>query len=164
MLRPRSIVEGAKRGEEMGFDRNSGMFLQAIRVLCSMSLENRELKLELFRELGFSDSDILEVFKRAPHVFCASEKKIKEIMNLLRTYENADVSCVVRFPRVLVYSVEQRLKPRLEVLEIPEKKNLLRYRPSSITTFRAFHKKFLEKFILPYSNELGEDYVAKWLL
>ena len=164
LLKPQSIVDSVKRVEELGFDKKSKLFLQAIRVLCSLSLESWEHKLELFRELGFSENDISAVFKRSPQVFCVSEKKIKQVTNFLITTANVDMSYVVRFPEVLIYSIEQRLRPRLEVMEILVKKNLLKKKPSLITIFKFSRKKFLEKYVLRYSNELGKDYVANWQL
>ncbi|PON61584.1 Mitochodrial transcription termination factor [Parasponia andersonii] len=145
LLKPQSIVNSAKRVEELGLDRNSKLFLQAIRVLCSMSLKNWELKRELFRKLGFSETDILAVFKRSPQVFCVSEKKIKQVTSFLITAANIDFSYVVRFPELLIYSIEERLKPRLEIMEILEKKQVLNKKPSLVTTFKLPHKKFLEK-------------------
>lgn len=59
MLKPERIMDFVRRADEMGFDRKSKMFLPAIRVLSSMSMENWGLKLELFGSLGFSENDIL---------------------------------------------------------------------------------------------------------
>lgn len=82
----------------------------------------------------------------------------------LITAVNLEISYLARFPELLVYGIEQRLKPRLEVKEILEKKILFRKKTSSITTFKVSRKKLLEKYALPCSNELGEDYVANWQL
>ncbi|KAF5450074.1 hypothetical protein F2P56_030453 [Juglans regia] len=77
--KPESIQAFVKTVDGMGFNRKSKMFLSAIRTVSSMSEENWELKLELFRSLGFSEKDILDVFRRVPHVFAVSKKKIKEV-------------------------------------------------------------------------------------
>ncbi|XP_041017098.1 uncharacterized protein LOC121259537 isoform X6 [Juglans microcarpa x Juglans regia] len=76
--KPESIQAFVKTVDGMGFNRKSKMFLSAIRTVSSMSEENWELKLELFRSLGFSEKDILDVFRRVPQVFAVSERKIKE--------------------------------------------------------------------------------------
>ncbi|CAK9154232.1 unnamed protein product [Ilex paraguariensis] len=81
--KPESIKEFVKRVDEMGFDMNSKMFLHAIRAVSSMTVKNWELKLELFRSLGFSDVDIRSVFQRQPHVFTVSRRKIKDVTQLL---------------------------------------------------------------------------------
>ncbi|XP_059631422.1 transcription termination factor MTERF6, chloroplastic/mitochondrial-like [Cornus florida] len=81
--KPTRIRENVKRVDEMGFDRNSKMFLEAIRIISSITIENWELKLVLFKSLGFSEDDILSVFRRAPQLFGLSERKIKETTQLL---------------------------------------------------------------------------------
>ncbi|EXC06720.1 hypothetical protein L484_021559 [Morus notabilis] len=74
MRKPERIMDFVRRADEMWFDRKSKMFLPAIRVLSSMSMENWGLKLELFGSLGFSENDILAVFRRAPQVFSVQEQ------------------------------------------------------------------------------------------
>ncbi|KAJ7959034.1 Transcription termination factor like [Quillaja saponaria] len=154
LFKVESIQGFVKRVDEMGFDRKSKMFLPAIRVLSSMRLENWHLKLKLFRGLGFSNNDILIVFRRIPQVFAVSERKIKEVTKLLLSVRNNDISFVVNHPEVLLRSVERTLKPRLEVIEILENKNSLQKKPSLTTVYKLTNKQFLEKFVLPYSDEL----------
>ncbi|XP_041013333.1 uncharacterized protein LOC121256558 isoform X2 [Juglans microcarpa x Juglans regia] len=154
--KPESIQAFVKTVVGMGFDRKSKMFLSAIRTVSSMSEENWELKLELFRSLGFSEKDILDVFRRVPHVFAISERKIKEVTGLLFSARNVDISYIVDHPELLIFSVERRLKPRLRVLEILEKKNVLNRKPCLTTVCKISEQKFLNKFVLPYSKELAE--------
>ncbi|PPD71016.1 hypothetical protein GOBAR_DD32105 [Gossypium barbadense] len=47
LLKPENIKQFVERADALGFDRNSNMFLAAIRMLSSMSEENWELKLKL---------------------------------------------------------------------------------------------------------------------
>ncbi|XP_041017088.1 uncharacterized protein LOC121259535 [Juglans microcarpa x Juglans regia] len=156
LLKPESIQAFVKKVDGMGFDRKSKMFLCAIRTVSSMSEENWELKLELFRSLGFSEKDILDVFRRKPQVFAISERKIKEVTGLLFSAPKVDISYFVDHPELLISSVERRLKPRLRVLEILEKKNVLNRKPCLTTVCRMPEQKFLNKFVLPYSKELAE--------
>lgn len=160
--KPESIQDFVKTVEEMGFDRKSKMFLAALRTVSSMTPENWELKLKLFRSLGFSENDILDVFRRVPQVFSISERKIKEVTELLLSAWNIDISYIVRHPELLICSIEHRLKPRLRVLEILEKENALKKKPGLTTVCKITDKKFLEKFVLPYSKEMVELNVASW--
>ncbi|XP_059629834.1 uncharacterized protein LOC132272757 [Cornus florida] len=57
--KPTRIREYVKRVDEMGFDRKSKTFLEAIRVISWMSIEKWELKLEVSKSLRFSEDDIL---------------------------------------------------------------------------------------------------------
>lgn len=159
LYKPDRIVEYVKRIDEMGFDRNSKMFLTAIRTLSSMTLENWELKLKLFKSLGFSENDILVVFRRVPQVFAVSERKIRKVTETLLSWRSHDISLVVNHPELLIYSVERRLKPRLDILEILEKKNLLHKFPSLIVACKISDKQFSEKYVVPYLNELEGKHV-----
>ncbi|KAK8649121.1 hypothetical protein V6N13_129857 [Hibiscus sabdariffa] len=111
LLKHESIRQYVKRLDDLGFDRNSNMFLVAIRTLSSMREETWEQKLELFRKLGFSQDDIMSTFRKAPQVFAVSERKICEITEFLHTRNNLGVSFIVSNPMVLGFSLERRLKP-----------------------------------------------------
>ncbi|XP_059629866.1 uncharacterized protein LOC132272790 [Cornus florida] len=161
LYKPTQIREYVKRVDEMGIDRKSKMFLPAIQAIRSMSIENWELKLEVFKSLGFSEDDILSVFRRAPVVFSLSESKINEITRLLLSTGKCDISYVVNHPFLLTLSVENRLKPRLRVLEVLESRNLLLKMPSLATVFPLTDKRFFEKYVLPYLDEVGELFLVK---
>lgn len=155
-----TIMDYVRRIDEMGIDRKSKAFLPAIRVLHSMSVENWELKLKLFRSLGFPENDILAVFRRVPMVFAVSERKIKKSTEFLFSSTNLDISYAVNHPELLITSVEHRLKPRLEILHTLEGKNILKKKPSLTTICRMTNKMFTERYGVPYSNELGENGTA----
>ncbi|KAK8623547.1 hypothetical protein V6N13_118430 [Hibiscus sabdariffa] len=140
--------------DELGFDRKSNMFLAAIRMFSSMSEENWELKVKLFRKLGFSEDDILSTFWKTPQVFAVSERKIKEVTDFLLTRKDVSISFVISHPSVLVCSLEQRLKPRLLVIDTLESKKLLRRKVSLSTIFKMSEQKFREKYVHPYLKEL----------
>ncbi|CAK9154236.1 unnamed protein product [Ilex paraguariensis] len=159
--KPERIKEFVKRVDEMGFDMNSKMFLHAIRAVSSVTVKNWELKLELFRSLGLSDVDIRSVFQRHPHVFTISQRKIKDVTQLLLATGKFDISFIVNHPDSLCYSIKNRLKPRLRVVEVLENKKLLPKKPSLTSLHKITDEKFFEKFVLPYSNEVGEIYIAR---
>ncbi|CAK9154230.1 unnamed protein product [Ilex paraguariensis] len=161
LYKPERIKEFVKRVDEMGFNRNSKMFLHAIRTVSSMTIKNWELKLELFRSLGFSDVDILSVFQRKPQIFAVSQRKIKDVTKLLLATGKFDISFIVNHPELLCCSIENRLKPRLRVVEVLENKKLLPKKPSLTSLHKITDEKFFEKFVLPYSNEVGEIYIAR---
>ncbi|XP_022741864.1 uncharacterized protein LOC111293345 [Durio zibethinus] len=158
--KPESIEQFVQRADDMGFNRNSTMFLAAIRMLSSMSEENWELKLKLFRSLGFSEEDIMSTFRRTPQVFAVSERKIKEVTEFLLSRKNIDISFIINHPTVLFFSIEHRLKPRLPVFEILERKNLLSRKVRLNTLFMMSEKRFREKYVRPYLRELEKVAMA----
>ncbi|TYI02785.1 hypothetical protein ES332_A11G291500v1 [Gossypium tomentosum] len=156
LLKPESIKQFVERADALGFDRKSNMFLAAIRMLSSMSEENWELKLKLFRKLGFSEDDIMSTFRRTPQVFAVFERKIKQVTDFFLNRTNVGISFIISHPMVLICSLERRLKPRLLVIETLESKNSLRRKVSMTTIYKMPDKKFREKYVVPYLKELEE--------
>ncbi|XAR48568.1 hypothetical protein NMG60_11031433 [Bertholletia excelsa] len=156
LYQPQQVRESAKMLDEMGFDRSSNMYPYALRAVGSLSSEMWECKWENFRSLGFSEDDILLVFRKMPSVFLVSDKKIKETMQSLRSTGKFDISMIISSPALLLYSVERRIKPRVQVLEVLESKNLIRKTPSVSTYCKMSNKAFLNKYVLPYLDDLGK--------
>ncbi|GLT44904.1 hypothetical protein SLA2020_187770 [Shorea laevis] len=156
LIKPEGMRELIKRVDELGVSRVSKMYLYAVRTLSSMSPETWENKLKLFSSFGLSEDQILSVFRRSPHVFAVSETKIKEFGEMLLARENIDASYIFEHPELLIYSVKSRLEPRLAVYEILERKNLLRKKTQLTSLFRMSPQKFLDNYVLPFSNELGD--------
>lgn len=153
LLKQESISVYVSRVDEMGFDRKSNMYLPAIRVISSMSLERWHLKLNVFRSLGLSENDILVLFRRMPIAFAVSTRKVQEVTELLLSSGKCDMSYIVLHPELLLCSVERRLKPRLQIMDILEKKQLLRKRPPLVTICRLSNQRFSKRFLSPYSLE-----------
>ena len=93
-------------------------------------------------------------------MFAISQKKIKEVTQMLLNVGKSDISVVINCPELLSCSVENRLKPRLRVLEVLERNDLLQKNPSLTTVCKSTDKMFFEKFVLPYSNEVGDIYAS----
>ncbi|KAK3019882.1 hypothetical protein RJ639_004190 [Escallonia herrerae] len=150
------FMELVKRVVEMGISTTSKMFLCGIRVVGSMNVEIWERKLQLFRKLGFSEDDILSIFRKMPQTFAVSEMKIKEVTELLLGTGKWDIAYVVIYPALLSYSMEKRLKPRMRVLEILERERLLLKEFNLGTVCMISDIKFFEKYVLPYSDRVSD--------
>ncbi|KAL0368814.1 UNVERIFIED_CONTAM: hypothetical protein Scaly_1100300 [Sesamum calycinum] len=158
---PKTMKKLVEKADRLGADRSSKMFIHAVLIVSSLSNETLELKKKTFRDLGFSEDDILRVFRTQPHVFATSEEKIRKIKEVVLATGKYDLSCIVNNPTAVTRSIEKRYKPRFQVLEILEGKNLITNWPGFPTLFKMTDKNFFEKFVRPYSDEVGEVYVAK---
>ncbi|WCJ31493.1 hypothetical protein M5689_012984 [Euphorbia peplus] len=69
IIEPEKLKDIVQRVDEMGVDRKSKMFMEAFKVMSCMSRKRWELKLQVFRELGFSEQNVLVAFRRMPVVF-----------------------------------------------------------------------------------------------
>ncbi|KAL8514067.1 hypothetical protein ACS0TY_013252 [Phlomoides rotata] len=160
LIKPDVMRKSAEKAKEMGFNESSKMFVQALRVITSMSKGMWEVKLQSFQDMGFSESDTLTMFKNFPNVFHISREKIVKVKGLLLATGKFNMSSIVDFPGSLGYSIEQRLVPRLRILRILESKNLIKWPPLA-TMCTLSHDKFFERFVRPHSTEVGEEFVTK---
>ncbi|GAB2271201.1 hypothetical protein Dimus_006045 [Dionaea muscipula] len=155
-----AMREFVKRADEIGFDGKSGVFFHAIRAIGSMSIESWESKLELFRNLGFSEHDVMKVFRRSPQVFTLSERGIREAVDFFLNQGKADLPFIVEHPSMLTLSVEHRLKPRMKVLNVLNLNNLLAKEPSLTTVMKVSEQHFVKKYVLPHFDLVGELYAT----
>lgn len=63
----------ALKVKEMGFDLASSYFLNAVKALIFINDSAWDSKCELFRSFGFSDYEILSLFRKLPSIMCFSE-------------------------------------------------------------------------------------------
>lgn len=156
MVYPKHMKEFVERVDELGFNKESGFYFHAIRTLSSMSSDTWEKKKKLFKSLGMSEQQMLSAFRKYPQVFAVSEPKIKKITATLLARKGMDASFIVDHPKVLTFSLEGRILPRLAVYDILMRKNLLRRELKLTYLFRLSSEEFRSKFVLPYLNELGD--------
>ncbi|GKC26138.1 transcription termination factor MTERF8, chloroplastic-like protein, partial [Tanacetum coccineum] len=121
----------------------------------SLSLESWEQKLDVFRGLGYTEIDIISTFRRFPNAFALSERKIKETVEFLLRSGRFDNSYIFKYPYVLIFSLDRRLKPRLRVLEILERENIWEFKPTT-TDFSISDSKFFAKFVRPHLNKVKD--------
>ncbi|KAL3819388.1 hypothetical protein ACJIZ3_005293 [Penstemon smallii] len=159
--KPDTIKKFFNKVDEMGVSRSSRMFIHAVGVCCSMSDETWKLKLKAFRNMGFSENDIVVAFRQCPSAFSSREEKMKEVMKFLLSSGKYSMSCIVRNPSSFNRSIEKKFKPQFQVLEILESHNLIKNWPSLATLCAMSEKKFYEKYVGPHLDEVGHVYVEK---
>lgn len=149
LLKPEVVRKSAEKAEEMGITASSNTFIYAVPTIASMSSETWELKLQAFRSLGFSDSDIMLMFRKAPQVFAVSMEKIKKIVELLLDTGKYTISSIVVYPKSLQSSIEKRYMPRLQILRILESRNLIKDWPTLTTVSWLSNDRFFKKYNIP---------------
>lgn len=157
LLKPDVLKKSIDKVKGMGAFQSPRMFILALGVVASFSEEAWELKWQGLRELGFSDSDILEMFKKGPPSFFVSTEKMNKVTELLLATGKFDMSAIANFPSVFGRSIENRLKPRLQLFEILEGKGLATMWPSLSTISTYSDDLFFKNFVKPHSSELGKD-------
>lgn len=112
--------------------------------------------MKFLKDVGFSEAHILSMFRRCPKVFATSERKIKEVTELLLNLGNLDISTVAQQPLLLTYNATRRIRPRLEIIGILKSKGLLARQPKVTSVCHLTDESFVQRFVIPYASDIGE--------
>lgn len=162
LQRPEDVRKYGKKAEKMGVMPISNRYMHAVRVIGSMCDEVWESKLQTLRNLGFSEDDILNALRKCPLCFGVSVKKMNKVKEILVSTGKYDIACIASHPLTLMFSIETRFKPRLQVLGALESKNLIKKWPSIYSLTCITDREFIKRYVLPYADEVGDLYLASW--
>ncbi|GAB2289515.1 hypothetical protein Dimus_023825 [Dionaea muscipula] len=158
---PKRLQESLVRVEQvLGIPRESVMFLYGFKVMASLSKRHLELKFELFKRYGWSESDVLAMAKRMPQCLLISEAKLKTRVDFFINKLGYKIANLAARPSLLKYSMEERILPRYAVMQVLQESNLLRRNPSIYTYIKLSESQFLDAYVLPFKDELPELYEA----
>ena len=101
------------------------MFRRALATLSFMSKDVLAGKVQLLRDLGFSQDDISMIAKKAPLVLAKCDTKIQQAMEFLMRDVGLQASYIAQRPVLIMYSREKRLVPRRILLHLLRHKGLL---------------------------------------
>ncbi|KAJ4979904.1 hypothetical protein NE237_010684 [Protea cynaroides] len=139
----------------MGFDPSSMMFIHAVCTLSQMKKATLETKLEVFRSFGWSEFEILCLFRKHSHCFARSEKSLRTRLDFFSSKLIWTAAEVVKNPVVLLLSMEKRTVPRFSVIQILLSQGLMKKQSISSALIMS-EAKFLEKFVRKYHQELPQ--------
>ncbi|CAA0831827.1 Mitochondrial transcription termination factor family protein [Striga hermonthica] len=151
---PEKLSSQVDRAIEMGFPVSKDAFLKAIRVLVGFEESTLKRKMEVYRQCGWSDSDIRTAFLSQPLCLALSEKKILKSMAFLVDKFGCAPGDVARCPLLLGYSVEKRMKPRWAVATVLSEKGLKNVPVTSLLT--VSEKIFLKTYVEKYKKHIPE--------
>ncbi|GLT63616.1 hypothetical protein SLA2020_361700 [Shorea laevis] len=100
----------------MGFNPSSYAFFEVTRAWPARGTE--KLKAEVYRRWGWSEDEILSVFKKFPSLMSISTKKLISVMDFLDNKMGWHPSAVASFPFVHASSLEKRIIPRCSVIRV----------------------------------------------
>ncbi|KAK4722348.1 hypothetical protein R3W88_012581 [Solanum pinnatisectum] len=111
-------------------------------------------KIGIFKSFGWSDDDILHMFRKLPYCLSLSEVRIQKALNLFMKELGVKSVYLVSYPTLLMHSLEKRVVPRMQVLKILDEKKLKRRELILYTVVRLTESKFMEYFVLPYKDKI----------
>ncbi|KDP43837.1 hypothetical protein JCGZ_20847 [Jatropha curcas] len=146
----------------MGFCPTKTKFIQALHAIINISESNWLHKIELYGRYGWSQDEMLSVFKKHPLCMTFSEKKIIGCMDFLVNVMDMKPSEIAGTPYLLCYSVKKRIIPRGLVIKILKSKGALEKNISFSTVVGLTDKCFVERYMdkhrehIPYLQDVFE--------
>lgn len=135
----------------MGFCPSSMMFLHGLHVLLGMKKPKWDEKMAVYKGFGWSEDEVLFLFKKQPSTMSASVKRITLSLNFFLNdlkWSREDIS---RHASVILLSLEKRVIPRCHVLQILFSKNLIT-KAGMAQGLRHAEDSFLKKYVCKYHH------------
>lgn len=147
----------------MGIPQSSKKFAYALLVLLNNSPENLKKKLELLASFGLLEHEIKELFRNYPAVLNTSIDKMQKSMDFLIHTAGLPANIIVKYPMIVNYSLETRIKPRHAVFKFLSALELYKPTHSLLSMIAMTEKMFLDKYMKdgPYATRLLEIYRGK---
>jgi len=110
------LVGIVKDVEGMGIEKGSKAFARSFLQLSMLTRDTLKVKLENLRELGFTEEEVGILVKRLPRLLGPSKDKLRQNLKFLVEEWKLPRKAILGNPAALLYSIEKRLKPRLNAL------------------------------------------------
>ncbi|KAL1829435.1 hypothetical protein ACET3Z_007847 [Daucus carota] len=141
---------------DMGFDVSSYSFRRAVNTMCLISDETWEAKCKVYRSFGFSDDEIVLMFKKLPAVVAYSEKRIRQVVGFYVEKLGWPQSRLAVMPYVTAFSLEKRIVPRCSVLQALESRKSITSKLGLYQILVMADSAFLEKYVIAHIVEVPD--------
>ncbi|XP_071723664.1 uncharacterized protein [Rutidosis leptorrhynchoides] len=147
---PDFFIRNYNSVKELGLDLKSPTFTHVLKTLAGSRERTLKNKCEVYKSLGWTQEDILSMFKKYPSCLVLSEKRIRAGMDYFVKVLKLEPEYVIAHPIVLNHSVD-KIGRRYNVLEVLESKKLVKvdrvtsYLTKSDERFKSFISKFEER-------------------
>uniref|UniRef100_A0A7N0ZWJ8 Uncharacterized protein n=1 Tax=Kalanchoe fedtschenkoi TaxID=63787 RepID=A0A7N0ZWJ8_KALFE len=156
LQKPESMARAIKDVMELGVRPSSPIFIHAVCVRVSLTEASWTAKFNVFRSLGWADEEIISAFVRDPLCLACSEKKIRAVTDFIVKTMKLNQAIIIAYPKLLMYSIESRYKPRFFVLTKLKSKNLVKDDLKWQWVLTKSEKKFVENYIMKYREEVPD--------
>ncbi|KAJ7548247.1 hypothetical protein O6H91_07G004400 [Diphasiastrum complanatum] len=146
----KSLLERLDFFSSLGFDTKSDRFATAMCITASLSLESLEARFNQLVQFGLSKSDVCKILKSQPQIFKQSQEDIQNKVEFLVKHMKHLVTTLPKAPVFLLYSLEQRTKPRNEVMSFLYSTKKLTKMYCWTTTMTMTEQRFNKIFVDAY--------------
>ncbi|XP_022748128.1 transcription termination factor MTERF4, chloroplastic-like [Durio zibethinus] len=148
------MVYAVKTLKEIGFEPKQLRFIQALRVICSMSKSNWMKKVEVFMSLGWGKEEVFNTFRKDPICLTYSEKKLSCLMDFYVNTMKLDAKTIIACPTLLHYSIDKRIIARYKVLKFLRSMKLIKEDKKIVWAIPLSEKKFLQEYITKHRDKV----------
>ncbi|KAK1277282.1 hypothetical protein QJS04_geneDACA003512 [Acorus gramineus] len=150
------FTDAITKVKAMDFRPSSSLFYVALGSILSISESHWEEKFELYRSFGWSEDDILSVFKKQPQIMTLSKVKMRKMMNFFLKEPGLGLSIISSCPHLLLLSLEKTIIPRWSVIRVLTSHGILNKDANVSTIFKSKEEKFLEKYVMKYQEKVPQ--------
>ncbi|KAL7585350.1 transcription termination factor MTERF8, chloroplastic [Lactuca sativa] len=129
--------------QKLGISRDSPLLIHALVAVMYRSESEIEKNLQVFRRFGWSDLEIGRLLKSQPYCLNKSEAYIVDKLNYFMKELKYTPSYLMGSTSFWTLSLEKRMKPRIEIIKILKKKELVKESLSLSTLVNYSESKFL---------------------
>ena len=140
---------------EMGINPLRVTFLKAVQVICGVAESMWEHKMQVYRQWGFTDDEIMLMFRLDPLCIKSSEKKIMSVMDFLVNKMGWEPAAIARYPTVFLRSLEKNIIPRCSVVKVLQMKGLVK-KDLCLGILGCSEENFFDKFVVKYEQDVPE--------
>ncbi|XP_060191727.1 transcription termination factor MTERF2, chloroplastic-like [Lycium barbarum] len=155
-INPKKMSKVGLRLKEIGFNVTSPAFRAAFSAMSVLSHSKMERKLETYRSMGFSDGEILNIFRLQPTCMFYSEDNIRAIVAFYVDKLHLSRSHLSQRPVFLLRSLERRVIPRCSVMQVLWSRGIISKMGKLSSILMISEKDFLEKYVTKYEAEVPE--------
>ncbi|KAL3340015.1 hypothetical protein AABB24_028567 [Solanum stoloniferum] len=137
---------------------HSPMFPYGFHTLAAQKKSNYENKIEIFKSFGWSNEYVLMMFRKLPYCIALSEDKIQKALSFYMKRLGCEPAYLASHPSILVFSLEKRVVPRVQVLKILDEKKVERRKLGFYYALSIKETKFMDYFVLPYKDQIPDLY------
>ncbi|GLJ36155.1 hypothetical protein SUGI_0725350 [Cryptomeria japonica] len=147
----------------LGILEGSKAFANALVAVDSSGLENFENKLKHMATLGLLENEILQIVRSTSSTLSCSIDKIKKNMDFLKNTAGIPPNILVLYPRLLTFSIENRIQPRHKVIEFLRETEPSRLPRNLAKVYALSEQRFSDKFLMgsPEAAKLFGKYKGK---
>ncbi|CAK8531728.1 unnamed protein product [Lathyrus sativus] len=149
----RDMVSLLEELKDLGINPSKYAFSVALMAKTSVSKTMWKEKVGAFNKWGWSDEDVIEVFKKQPYCMLTSIKKIDLVMNFWVNQLGWDALALVKQPAVFCLSLENRIIPRASIVQFLLNNGLRNNNASLTSPFILPEKMFVDTCIKRYEKE-----------